>query len=159
MSNVISQESVDGVVKQQSIAVVGVSRSETKFSRSVYDELKDKGYTVFPVNPNAERIGEDLCYPNLGAIPERIGAVLSLVPANQVMRVVREARTLDIGNVWIQQGVKTPEAIAYCHDNGINVVFGYCILMFAEPVQSFHKVHRFFARLFGAMPKKARSTA
>ena len=48
---------------------------------------------------------------------------------------------------------KFQRLFARCKDLGLNVVSGECVFMFAEPMESFHKFHRFFYKLFGKMPK------
>ena len=155
----VPQESVDRFLAEKPLAVVGVSRSETKFSHAAYRELRMKGVTLYPVNPNAEKIGEDVCYPDLASLPEKVGSVLIMVPASQTLGVVKDAEKAGVKNVWIQQGVKAPEAVEYCRANGINVVSGQCILMHAEPVGSFHKFHKAIWRLLGLHPKKTRVPA
>jgi hypothetical protein len=50
--------------------------------------------------------------------------------------------------------MKTSQAaIEYAVSNKVNLVTGQCILMFAEPVEGFHKFHRNLKKLFGRLPK------
>jgi predicted CoA-binding protein len=59
------------------VAVTGVSRTPGGHgSNVVYQRLKDRGYVVFPVNPNAEEIDGDRCFPDLHAIPGGVEAVV-----------------------------------------------------------------------------------
>ena len=58
-----------------------------------------------------------------------------------------------IKNIWMQQGSEAKDAINFCKDNGIDVVHGECILMFAEPVSSIHSLHRWINKLIGKYPK------
>lgn len=58
-----------------------------------------------------------------------------------------------IAHLWIQQGAESKEALAFCKKQNLSAVSDHCILMFADPVGSFHKVHRFFKGLFGGLPK------
>jgi hypothetical protein len=53
----------------------------------------------------------------------------------------------------LQQGTESPKAIQFCAEKRLKTVSKQCILMFAEPVASFHKVHRGIKRFFGGMPK------
>jgi predicted CoA-binding protein len=66
---------------------------------------------------------------------------------------VKQAHEAGITRVWIQQMAQSPEALAYCEENDLSCVSGECILMYAEPVGSIHKFHRFFRKLFGRMPR------
>jgi uncharacterized protein len=148
-----TQTAVNDFVGQQAIAVVGVSRQPKKFGTYAYKELKKRGYRVFPVNPQAESIEGDRCYPSLAALPEPVGGVLIVVHPDQVEQVVREAAAAGIKRVWMQQGAASPEAIRYCEENGISEVHGECILMFAGNVESVHRFHRFVWKIIGKLPK------
>ena len=147
-----TMETVNEFVSQKKIAVVGVSRKPQKFGSGVYRELKEKGYTVYPINPNAETIGDDTCYPSLKELPEAVDGAVLVVHPEQTDAVVRDAKEAGITRIWMQQGSQSQSAIDYCDENGISVVSKHCIFMFAEPVTSIHKFHRFFKKVFGGMP-------
>jgi predicted CoA-binding protein len=150
---VATKEEVSEFLSQKTLAVVGVSRSREKFSNGVYRELKAKGYRVFPVNPNAETVEGDRCYPNLGALPEPVGGAVVIVPRAEVENVVKDVAQAGIRRVWIQQQSETKAAIQYCEANGISVIYNECVLMFAEPSAFFHKMHRFVWGVAGKLPK------
>jgi predicted CoA-binding protein len=139
-----SQSSVEDFLSQRVLAVVGASRDPKKFGNSIYRELKAKGYRVMPVNPHAETVDGDPCYPNLAALPETPGGIVVVVPPAETEKVVQDALVAKIPRVWLQRGAESPEAIRYCAANGIQVISGECILMFAQPAAFYHKIHRFF---------------
>ena len=147
-----SQSAIREVLDQRTLALVGVSRGGKKIGNGICRELKGKGYKIFPVNPQAERIENDPCYPSLGALPEKPGAVVICVPPAQTERVVQQAFEAGITRVWLQQGAESYSAIRFCEDNKMTTVHGQCILMFAEPVRSFHSFHRWLWKLIGKYP-------
>ena len=54
----------------QRIAVTGVSHApQGHGSNAVYQRLRERGYQVVAVNPNAAEVEGDATYPSLGAIP------------------------------------------------------------------------------------------
>jgi hypothetical protein len=144
---------IQDFLAQKTLALVGMSRDEKSFSASASRELKAKGYRVLPVNPNARAIGGETCYPNLAALPEKVGGVLVMTRPEQSEAVVREAAAQGIRHVWIQQGAQSEAARALCLQKGLSAVSGKCVMMFAEPVGSLHSVHRWFAKVFGQLPK------
>jgi uncharacterized protein len=152
-TSVNTREDIDGFIEQRALAVVGMSRAPRSFSASVAKELRAKGYRLFLVNPNASEIQGEKCYPSLAALPERVGGVLLLTPPSATEQAVRQAVETGVQHLWIQQGAASEEAIAYCREKNLSAVSGHCILMFAEPVGSVHKVHRWFKKLFGRLPK------
>ena len=46
---------------QKHIAVAGVSRSADGTANSIYRTLRDRGYSVYAVNPNTEKVEGDPC--------------------------------------------------------------------------------------------------
>ena len=147
-----TKQAVNNFLKNKSIAVVGVSRDKKKFGYAAYKGLKDKEYDVFPVNPNVDVIDSEKCYANLTSIKKKPDGVLLVVPPKQSEAVVREVADLGIKSVWFQQGSSSDEAIKFCEEKGMSVVSGECIFMFAEPVDSIHKFHRWIWKIFGKLP-------
>ena len=148
-----TRQDIQDFLSQKTIAMAGASRDAKSFSAIASRELKAKGYRVLPVNPSAASIGGETCYPSLSALPEKVGGVLVFTNPSQTEKVVRDAAAQGINRVWLQQGTQSEESVAFCLQNGMQVVSGKCILMFAEPVGAFHGVHRWFARLFGQVPR------
>lgn len=147
-----SKTAVSDFLAQKTLAVVGVSRQGGKFGNTAYNELKAKGYRVLAVHPQAESVEGDPCYPNLAVLPEAVGGVLIVVPPVETEKVVQEAAAASIRHVWIQQGAESEAAIRFCQENGLNAVYGECILMFAEPTAFGHRLHRWIWGLLGRLP-------
>jgi uncharacterized protein len=133
-------------------AVVGASRDPKKFGSVAYRELR-KTYRLIPVNPKAETIEGDRCYPSLQALPEPVDGVLIMVPPSQTEQVVRDAHAAGILRVWMQQQTESEAAIRYCQENGISVVYGECILMHAKNTAFYHRMHRWVWGVTGKLPK------
>ena len=148
-----TQAEVKEFLAQRSLAVAGVSRSGGKFGNTAYRELKTKGYNLFPVHPEAEILEGDSAYPNLSALPEEVGGVLAVIPPTETEQLVRDAAAAGITRVWLQQGAESENAIRFCEEQGISVVAGECIIMFAEPTGFGHKLHRWVWKLLGKLPK------
>jgi len=138
---------------QRVLAVVGVSRTPTKFGTTAFRELKAKGYRLFPVNRNVESVEGERCYPSLKELPEPVGGVLVVVPPAEAEKVVRDAAEAGIRRVWLQNGAESEAAIRYCEQQGISVISGECILMFAEPAGFGHRLHRWFRGVTGKLPR------
>lgn len=153
MPNSTSKALVDDFVSSKSLAVVGASRNSKKFGNLAYRELKAKGYRVFPVNPNVDHLGDDVCYPSLKALPEKVDGVVIVVPPKETEKVVQEAAEAGITRVWMQQGAESKEAVKLCEEKGLSEVHGECIMMFAGPVNSVHRIHRGIRRIFSKLPR------
>ena len=68
----------------------------------IFRKLRDVGYTVFPVNPNAETVEGVTCYPNVQAIPDGVEGVVIVTRPEVTEQVVRDFEE------WVQQGAPDP---------------------------------------------------
>ena len=148
-----TRAAVEDFLSQRTLAVVGASRDGKKFGNKVYKDLIAKGYQTYPVNPNAETVEGQPCYPSLSALPEPVDGLVCVVPPRVTERVVREAAEAGVSRVWMQQGSESEEAIRFCEENNISVIHGECILMFAEPTEFGHRAHRWVWGLLGKLPE------
>jgi len=150
----VTRQAIDAFVSGKTLAMVGISASGKGFGNGAYKELKARGYRVLPVHPGADTVQGDPCWRSLAALPEKVERLLVMVAPAQVEGVVREAAAAGVRQVWLQQGASSPAAIDFCKASGLEVVHGHCILMFAEPVASFHRFHRWIWQVIGKAPKR-----
>src|SRR6266446_3445393 len=95
----------DILARARRIAVVGCSPDPTRDSHRIARLLIDKGHTVIPVNPAAQEILGETCYPSVRAIPGRVEMVDVFRRADSAGAVVDEAVALGATIVWMQLGV------------------------------------------------------
>ncbi|MHB1161498.1 MAG: CoA-binding protein [Chloroflexota bacterium] len=147
-----TRREIHDFLAQKRVAVVGVSRDSKQFANGVYRALKKKGYQLYPVNPNAQQLEGDRCYPSVSQIPETVDGALVMVSPGAAEAVVRDCCEAGIRRVWLGNGAVSPEAVRYCREQGMSVVDGACPMMFAEPVGVGHRCHRFVMGLAGKLP-------
>lgn len=114
--------------KDNVFAVVGASRDPNKYGNEVYKDLREGGYKVYPVNPNADYVLSDKSYSSLKVLPEKPDVVDVVVPPEVTAKIVKQCSLLDIDKVWLQPGSETDEIIKYCKDNDIEVIHGVCVM-------------------------------
>ena len=153
------KEAAATFLDQKRIAVTGVSRKpEGHGSNAVYTRLKEREYEVFPVNPNAEEIDGDPCFPDVSSIPEGVEAVVIATKPERAMATMQECAALGIRHVWMHRafggGSVDPEAVAWGRENGIEVIDGGCPLMFDPTADGGHKVMKVMLTLTGKVPRK-----
>lgn len=136
-------------VNSKRIAVVGVSRTDTKFGNATYRELKKRGYDVVPVHPSMESFDGDSCYQNIQSISPKVDGVFINVTPSKAADIIKDAEEAGVKNVWLQQGSQSEESINLAKSLGLNLAAGGCILMYAEPVVSIHGFHRWLWKLIG----------
>lgn len=127
-------------------------------SNVVYKRLRDRGYQVFAVNPNADKVEGDRCYESLKTIPGGVEAVVIGTRAEFAEQTVRECAELGIGQVWMHRafgpGSCSPEAATYGRENGVVVIDGGCPLMFGPTADFAHRLMRLWLSPGGKVPKE-----
>lgn len=139
------------------IAVTGVSRHpENHGGNVVYKRLRDRGYEVFAVNPNADQVEGDRAYHDLRSIPGGVDAVVIATRPEIAEATMRECAELGIRHVWMHHGAGatsvSDSATEYGRRRGITVIDGGCPLMFAPTADLGHKLMRVALR--GRVPNQ-----
>ncbi len=140
------------------IAVTGVSRNpQVHAANGVYLRLKERGYDVFPVNPNTAVVEGDVCYPTLSAIPGGVQGVVIGTRPEHAMAAVEEAIALGVANVWMHRafgpGSVDDAAAARGREAGLTVIDGGCPLMFGETSDGGHRFMCKMLTLTGKVPR------
>lgn len=140
------------------IAVTGVSRTPQGHGGNVvYERLRERGYEVFAVNPNAGEVEGDPCYQDLKSIPGGVDAVVIATRPEIAETTMRECADLGIKNVWMHRsfgaGSVSDAATEYGRDQGIRVIDGGCPLMFDPTADPGHKAMCIVFTLMGKVPR------
>ena len=141
------------------VAVTGVSRTpKSHGSNVVYERLRQRGYEVFAVNPNADEVEGDPSYHDLASIPGGVDAVVIGTRPDAAEATMRECAELGIKHVWMHRGFGAGSvsdvATAYGRARGITVIDGGCPLMFPPTADAGHRAMRFMCALAGNVPKR-----
>ena len=115
--------------KKNIFAVVGASRDPKKYGHQVFKDLRNAGYKVYCVNPNADEVLGAECYPNIEASSKKPDVLDLVVPPSITERVVKTFKKLGITKVWMQPGSESEVAIGFCRENGIEVIHGVCVMV------------------------------
>ena len=141
------------------IAVTGVSRNPREHgSNVVYRRLRERGYEVFGVNPNADEVEGDVCYHDLKSIPDGVDAVVIATRPEAAEATMRACDEVGIAHVWMHRafgtGSVSKAAADYGRKHGIKVIDGGCPLMFAPTADTGHRMMRMVCTLAGNVPKQ-----
>ena len=127
-------------------------------SNAVYPRLRERGYEVFAVNPNAPTAEGDPTYPDLRSIPGGIEAVVIGTRPERAEATMREAIDLGVTHVWMHRsfgaGSVSEPATTVGRQNGVTVIDGGCPLMFDPTSDGGHSVMCRLFTLFGKVPKQ-----
>ena len=110
------------------IAMIGASSNPDRDSFKVMKYLVEKGYKVFPVNPNEikNKILNIECFPNLSSIPKKIDMVDIFRSKEFVMEITQDAIKADVKVIWTQEGVIDKNSQDLSKKAGIIFVMDEC---------------------------------
>ncbi len=142
----------------QRVAVTGVSRNAGGHgSNAVYQRLRQRGYQVYAVNPNAQQVEGDAAYPDLRSIPGGVETVVIGTRPERAQATMEECAELGIKQVWMHRGPGggsvSREAAEWGRTRGMTVIDGGCPLMFEPTSDGAHKVMRWMFSLTGNIPR------
>jgi len=123
------EDLVRDFLKQRRFAVVGSFRNKEKFAYRILIDLKKKGYEVFPVNPRLGEVEGRVCYKTISDIPYSVDVANIVTPPLVTESILKECLQKGIKRAWIQPGAESQDAIKFCHDNDIKVIYGMCVML------------------------------
>jgi predicted CoA-binding protein len=153
-------EIINRFVGDKNLALIGVSKKPYKFGNALVKELSKLGYTIYPVHPELEFAEGVKCYKSLDKLPESVQNLLLVVQPKATEEIVEELNPDKIKRVWMHKGAgsgcSSIKAIGTCKEKGIEVVYGFCPMMFLSN-SGIHHFHFWMRKTFGKVPAEFRA--
>ncbi|MEA3463386.1 MAG: CoA-binding protein [Bacteroidota bacterium] len=148
------KDTIQDFLNDKKVAIVGASGKKDNFGRSLMLEISKKDYEVIPVNPKCEEVEGVSCISTVKDLPEDVVSVILAVPSSLTDEIIDQCVDTPIKRVWMIRGVGrgayTESAYQKCRENNIQVVYGFCPLMFYG--DGMHKFHLWLRLTFGKLP-------
>jgi len=117
-------------LQSEVFAVAGVSTKPDKFGYKVFKCYQKKGYRVIPLHPLEKEIEGVACVASVAELPPEVISISVVTPPSVTEKLVISAAAKGIKNIWMQPGAESPAAVAFCEQQGINVIAdGTCVLV------------------------------
>ena len=135
MTSGAEQEQIQTFLKCSWFAVVGASSNREKYGNKVLRSYLQAGLKAVPINPRAEQIERQTCYPSLTAAMEANSdqsppGLSVITPPKITEAVIEEAIEAGIENIWLQPGAESDVAEMTARKAGINLLSsGPCVLV------------------------------
>ena len=116
------------LIDVKTIALIGASSNPSRDSYKIMKFLIDRGYKVFPVNPNEANnfiLGQK-CYLNLKSIKEKIDMVDIFRAKEFIFDITQEAIELKVKIIWTQENLIDEKAAKLGNDAGLTVIMDEC---------------------------------
>ncbi|RLJ37303.1 CoA-binding protein [Acidovorax sp. 106] len=117
--------------RTQTIAIVGLSPKPERDSHHVAQYLQAQGFRIVPINPAANEVLGERCWPSLteAAKHHRIDLVDVFRDSAAVPPIADEAIAIGAQALWLQIGVRHDAALAKAQAAGLAVVQDHCTLV------------------------------
>lgn len=118
------------VSKHYRYAVVGASENHEKYGNVVFRDLHDAGFTVVPVNPNADSVEGVPTVRRLQDAKPVPDVAVVVVPPTIGLSVVNDAHEAGIRRLWFQPGAESEDIRKAAAQWKIDVMAdGSCIMV------------------------------
>jgi predicted CoA-binding protein len=106
----------------KSIAILGASKDSAKFGNKAVRGFVQKGWTVYPINPNASSIEGLPAFQSIIDLPHRPNLVSVYLPPAVLVKVLPEIAKVGCDELWLNPGADSPEAVELAERLGLNVI-------------------------------------
>ena len=150
----------DTFLDSRRIAVAGVSRESggSHGGNVVYGRLKEREYDVFPVNPHAEEVEGDPCFPDIASIPGGVDAVVIATTPEVAPSIMQQCIDAGVTKVWMHRaigpGSVSHDAAELGRRSDVLVIDGGCPLMFKPTDDMAHRIMKSMLTITKAVPRK-----
>jgi len=130
--------------KYKTIAMIGVSKNQTKASTIVMKYMQKYGFKVIPVNPSArgEKILGEEVFEKLEDIKTFIDIVDVFRPSAEALKYAKISVKIGAKVLWLQLGIKNEAAKELVESNNIEYIENRCTKM--EYQKAFLKINPAF---------------
>lgn len=109
--------------------VAGASNDPNKFGNKVVRCYLQNNKKVYPINPNEKMVEGLPCVSKVTDLPTEVASLSIVTPPSVTEKIVEQAISKGIKNIWMQPGAESELAIQNCKIHHINVIAGGpCIL-------------------------------
>ena len=124
-----SNDNIKEILKKiDTIAIVGASNKPERDSFKVMQFLIERGYKVFPINPNLQNkiILNQKCLSSLNMVDKKIDMVDIFRQKDAVMEITKEAIAIGAKVLWTQLNIVDHEAAEIAEKAGLKVIMNRC---------------------------------
>ena len=117
--------------KNNTIAMIGVSKDLSKPSTIVMKYMQNYGYKVIPVNPRVKGemiLGEEV-FGKLDEIKKKIDIVDVFRPSKEAVEIAKDTVKIKAKALWLQLGISSEEAKEIVEANNIDYIENRCTKM------------------------------
>ena len=105
-----------------SVAVIGASSDRSKYGNKAVRAYAQRGFTVYPVNPNESQIEDLTAYPSISDVPERPNLISVYVRPQILLKILPAIAAKGCDELWLNPGTESDEVLAEAERLNLNVI-------------------------------------
>jgi uncharacterized protein len=105
-----------------SIAIIGASTDRQKFGNKAVRAFRQRGYTVYPVNPTASEVEGLPAFKEIADVPAPLDMISVYVPPPVLLKLLPAIAKKGCRELWLNPGTESPEVLAEAERLGLNTV-------------------------------------
>ena len=112
----------------KTVAVIGASNDRGKFGNKAVRAFLQRGYKVFPVNPNEAEVEGLPAFKSIKDVPVRPEMVTIYVPPPVLLKLLPDLAEKGCDELWLNPGTESNEVLDEVERLGLNVIRACSIL-------------------------------
>jgi hypothetical protein len=118
----------DEMLNKKVWAVIGASSNKEKFGYKIFKKLEEKGYDVYGINPNVDKIDGKKIYKTVKDLPVKPDVVDFVVSPQITEGMLEDLKDMGIENLWFQPGSYRQSTVEKGEKLGFKLVYNDCVL-------------------------------
>ena len=114
--------------EKQTVAILGASKDRSKYGNKAVRAYVQRGWTVYPVNPNETEVEGVKCYRSIADVPTPLDRVSVYLPPKIGLMVLDDLAKARPGEVFFNPGSDSPEVMDKATSLGLNPIFACSIV-------------------------------
>lgn len=106
----------------KTVAVIGASSNRQKWGNKAVRAFLQRGYTVYPVNPNEAAVEGLSTFASIKDVPVRPHMVTVYVPPQRLVNLLPDIAARGCDEIFLNPGTESEEVLAECHRLGLNAI-------------------------------------
>jgi len=105
-----------------SVAVIGASNDRNKYGNKAVRAYRQRGFTVYPVNPHETAVEGLPAFKTITEVPERPNLISVYVRPQVLIKLLPEIAARGCDELWLNPGTESDEVLSEAERLKLNVI-------------------------------------